>query len=34
VVTALALVVMLALGAHFLSQTTEYEPEIFSLALR
>jgi zinc/manganese transport system permease protein len=31
VVTALALVVMLALGALFLSQTTEYEPEIFSL---
>jgi zinc/manganese transport system permease protein len=31
VVTALALVVMLALGAFFLSQTTEYEPEIFSL---
>jgi len=31
VVTALALVVMLALGAVFLSQTTEYEPEIFSL---
>lgn len=31
VVTALALVVMLALGAAFLSQSTEYEPEIFSL---
>jgi zinc/manganese transport system permease protein len=31
VVTALALVVMLALGALFLSQTTQYEPEIFSL---
>ena len=31
VVTALALVVMLAMGALFLSQTTEYEPEIFSL---
>jgi zinc/manganese transport system permease protein len=31
VVTALALVMMLALGALFLSQTTEYEPEIFSL---
>ena len=31
VVTALALVMMLALGAAFLSQTTEYEPEIFSL---
>lgn len=31
VVTALALVVMLALGALFLSQTTEYEPEIFAL---
>ncbi|HLM97002.1 MAG TPA: metal ABC transporter permease [Acidimicrobiales bacterium] len=31
VVTALALVVMLALGALFLSQTTEYEPQIFSL---
>ena len=31
VVTALALVSMLALGALFLSQTTEYEPEIFSL---
>jgi zinc/manganese transport system permease protein len=30
-VTALALVVMLALGAAFLSQSTEYEPEIFSL---
>src|SRR5579862_6177420 len=31
VVTALALVVMLAIGAVFLSQTTQYEPEIFSL---
>ncbi|HEV8063292.1 MAG TPA: metal ABC transporter permease [Acidimicrobiales bacterium] len=31
VVTALALVLMLALGAAFLSQSTEYEPEIFSL---
>ena len=31
VVTALALVMMLALGAAFLSQTTQYEPEIFSL---
>jgi zinc/manganese transport system permease protein len=31
VVTALALVMMLALGALFLSQSTEYEPEIFSL---
>jgi zinc/manganese transport system permease protein len=31
VVTALALVMMLALGAAFLSQTTEYEPEIFAL---
>jgi zinc/manganese transport system permease protein len=31
VATALGLVVMLALGALFLSQTTEYEPEIFSL---
>jgi zinc/manganese transport system permease protein len=30
-VTALALVMMLALGAVFLSQSTEYEPEIFSL---
>jgi zinc/manganese transport system permease protein len=30
-VTALALVVMLALGAAFLSQSTEYEPQIFSL---
>lgn len=29
--TALALVVMLALGAAFLSRTTEYEPEIYSL---
>lgn len=31
VVTALALVVMLALGAVFLSQTSQYEPQIFSL---
>ena len=31
VVTALALVVMLALGAAFLSRITEYEPEIYSL---
>ena len=31
VVTALALVMMLALGAAFLSRTTEYSPEIFSL---
>jgi zinc/manganese transport system permease protein len=31
VVTALALVMMLALGAAFLSHTTEYAPEIFSL---
>lgn len=31
VVTALGLVLMLALGALFLSQSTEYEPEIFSL---
>jgi len=30
-VTALALILMLALGAAFLSQSTEYEPEIFSL---
>ncbi|HEY1826295.1 MAG TPA: metal ABC transporter permease [Acidimicrobiales bacterium] len=30
-VTALALMVMLALGAAFLSQSTEYEPAIFSL---
>ncbi len=30
-VTALALVMMLALGAAFLSQSTQYEPEIFSL---
>jgi zinc/manganese transport system permease protein len=30
-VTALALVTMLALGAAFLSQSTEYEPQIFSL---
>ena len=29
--TALALVMMLALGAAFLSQSTEYEPQIFSL---
>jgi zinc/manganese transport system permease protein len=29
--TALALVMMLALGAAFLSQTTQYEPEIYSL---
>ncbi len=29
--TALALVMMLALGAAFLSQSTEYEPAIFSL---
>ena len=29
--TALALVMMLALGAAFLSRTTEYEPEIYSL---
>src|SRR5215467_3799373 len=28
---ALALVMMLALGAAFLSRTTEYEPEIYSL---
>jgi zinc/manganese transport system permease protein len=33
VATALALVMMLALGAAFLSRTTEYEPEIFSLLL-
>ncbi len=33
VVTALALVMMLALGAAFLSRTTEYEPEIYSLLL-
>jgi zinc/manganese transport system permease protein len=31
VVTALALVMMLALGALFLSRSTEYEPEIYSL---
>ncbi len=31
VATALALVMMLALGAAFLSRTTEYEPQIFSL---
>jgi zinc/manganese transport system permease protein len=31
VVTALALVLMLALGAAFLSRTSQYEPEIFSL---
>jgi zinc/manganese transport system permease protein len=31
VVTALALVVMLAAGAAFLSHSTEYEPEIYSL---
>lgn len=31
VVTALALVMMLALGALFLSRSSEYEPEIFSL---
>ncbi len=31
VATALAIVMMLALGALFLSMTTEYEPEIFSL---
>ena len=30
-VTALALVMMLALGAAFLSQSTEYEPQIFAL---
>lgn len=30
-VTALALIMMLALGAAFLSQSSEYEPEIFSL---
>ncbi|MGA2123533.1 MAG: metal ABC transporter permease [Acidimicrobiales bacterium] len=30
-VTALALVMMLALGAAFISQSTEYEPAIFSL---
>ena len=31
VVTALTLVLMLALGAAFLSRTTEYEPEIYAL---
>jgi zinc/manganese transport system permease protein len=31
VATALALVLMLALGAAFLSRTTEYEPQIYSL---
>ncbi|HEY2574805.1 MAG TPA: metal ABC transporter permease [Streptosporangiaceae bacterium] len=31
VATALALVMMLALGAAFLSRTTEYEPQIYSL---
>ena len=31
VVTALALVMMLALGAAFLSRTSQYEPEIYSL---
>jgi zinc/manganese transport system permease protein len=31
VVTALALVMMLALGAAFLSRTTEYEPVVYSL---
>jgi zinc/manganese transport system permease protein len=31
VVTALALVMMLALGAAFLSRSTEYEPQIFAL---
>ena len=31
VVTALTLVMMLALGAAFLSRTTEYEPEIYAL---
>lgn len=30
-VTALGLVMMLAIGAAFISQSTEYEPEIFSL---
>jgi zinc/manganese transport system permease protein len=30
-VTALALMLMLAMGAAFLSQSTEYEPQIFSL---
>jgi zinc/manganese transport system permease protein len=33
VATALALVMMLALGAAFLSRSTEYEPEIYSLLL-
>jgi zinc/manganese transport system permease protein len=31
VATALALIMMLALGAAFISQSTEYEPQIFSL---
>ena len=31
VATALTLVMMLALGAAFLSRTTQYEPEIYSL---
>lgn len=31
VITALTLVMMLALGAAFLSRTTEYEPEVYSL---
>src|SRR5215472_9524071 len=31
VVTALALVMMLALGGAFLSRTTEYEPQVYSL---
>src|SRR5215831_5057838 len=31
VATALVLVMMLALGAAFLSRTTEYEPEVFAL---
>jgi len=31
VATALALVMMLALGSAFLSRTTEYEPQIYSL---
>lgn len=31
VVTALALMMMLALGAAFISQSTEYEPQIYSL---
>jgi zinc/manganese transport system permease protein len=31
VVTALTLVMLLALGAAFLSRTTEYEPEVYSL---